>query len=75
MFALTFAGKRYSFPVRLYFEFSLASLPSKPSLALAMHIGKHSHSEEAGGIKKDIKNLKTRPSYLEKTYFQIKLIN
>ena len=30
---------------------SLVSLPSKPSLALAMHIGKHSHSEEAGGIK------------------------
>ena len=30
---------------------SLVSLPSKPSLALAMHIGKHSLSEEAGGIK------------------------
>ena len=29
---------------------SLVSLPSKPSLALAMHIGKHSHGEEAGGI-------------------------
>ena len=25
--------------------------------------------------KKNIRNLKTRPSYLEKTYFQIKLIN
>ena len=30
---------------------SLVSLPSKPSLALAMHIGKHSLSEEAGSIK------------------------
>ena len=29
---------------------SLVSLPSKPSLALAMHIGKHSLNEEAGGI-------------------------
>ena len=32
---------------------SLVSLPSKPSLALAMHIEKRSLSEEAGG-KKDL---------------------